>query len=231
MRVVSLSAAALALGALAAPASAQQFGIPVDYAPAATGVTIVGTFGLQVKVPDLLGVSPEKQNAAGGMVTIGLPSFQISAGASYTNIGKTSDDEEISFGGSGMFTLPLPPGTPVTLGIVAGVGIMSVDVGTETQSNIFVPAGVVLSLDVPSPALDVTPWISPQFRYFRSGSVGVNPSAGNSDFGVSGGVRIGLPMGLGFHVLGDYDNASEVFLVGAGLHFSITVPSLGVPGM
>ena len=224
MRVVSLSAVALALGALAVPASAQVAGLPVNYAPVPTGVTVHGTFGRG------LNDNSGKANTIGGGVTLGLPTFQVGAAASYFDLDGAKD---ISFGGHGMFSLPLPPATPVSIGIVAGVGIVSQDIPltTESVTTIFVPAGAVLSIDVPSPTLDVTPWISPQFRYSRTGSVGTLPSTSNSSWGVSGGLSLGLPMGLGFHVLGDYDGNSEAFLVGGGVHFSVAVPSLGVPGM
>ena len=224
MKVVSsLSAVALALG-LAVPASAQLAGLPVNYAPVGTGVTIHGDIGRGLN--DASG----KITSVGGGITLGLPMFQVGAGVSYWGL-KDTEPQEISFGGHAAYHLPLPPSTPVSLSIVAGIGIVSIDVGTESQSNIFVPAGVVLSVDVPSTSVGVTPWISPQFRYYRAGSVGTIASSSESDFGVSGGLNITLPMGLGLSIVGDFDNSGNgvdpAFTIGGGLYYSINVPSLG----
>ena len=230
MKAVSRSLfAALTLGLFAAPASAQVFGMPVDFRPVGTGVTIHGGIGRGVN--DNSG----KITSAGGGVTIGLPSFQI--GAAVSRFGLADDEpQEISFGGHAAFKLPLPPATPVSLSIGAGIGVLSTDITpTESVTSIFVLVGLTLAINVPSPTLDVTPWISPQFRYSRTGEFtipvfGTVPSESNSDFGVSGGLSITLPMGFGFQGLFDYDNASEAFTVGGGLHYAIAVPSLA-PGM
>ncbi|MCH7876413.1 MAG: hypothetical protein IH965_14115 [Gemmatimonadetes bacterium] len=225
MKAVSRSLfAALTLGMFAAPASAQVFGMPVDFRPVGTGVTIHGGIGRGVND------SSGKITSAGGGVTIGLPSFQIGAAVSRWGL-KTGEPKEISFGGHAAFKLPLPPATPVSLSIGAGVGVVSTDITTtESVTSIFVPVGLTLAINVPSPTLDVTPWISPQFRYSRTGAIGTDPSESNSDFGVSGGLSITLPMGFGFQGLFDYDNGSEAFTVGGGVHFTIAVPSLA-PGM
>ena len=229
MKAVSRSLfAALTLGLFAAPASAQVAGMPVDFRPVSTGVTIHGGIGRGVN--DNSG----KFTSLGGGVTIGLPSFQI--GAAVSRFGLADDEpQEISFGGHAAFKLPLPPATPISLSIGAGVGVVSQDFGTLSRTSIFVPVGLTLAINVPSPTLDVTPWISPQFRYSRTGEftipvLGTVPSESNSDFGVSGGLSITLPMGFGFQGLFDYDNASEAFTVGGGVHFTIAVPSLA-PGM
>ena len=209
MKTVSrFAAAALALSFFGAEVSAQVAGMPVNYAPVGTGVTIHGGLGRGVNN------SSGKLTSAGGGIIIGMPTISFGAAASYL------DFEEISFGGHVAYGLPLAPGGPVDLSIVAGVGYLSI--GGTTQ--LFVPAGVTLAFDVPSTSVEVTPWVSPQFRYFRS-SNGLTFT--NSDFGVSGGVKITLPMGFGFHAIGDYDNGSEAFLVGGGVHYTIPVPSLG----
>ncbi len=229
MKAVSRSLfAALTLGLFAAPASAQVAGMPVDFRPVSTGVTIHGGIGRGVN--DDSG----KITSAGGGVTIGLPSFQIGAAVSRFGLGDT-EPQEISFGGHAAFKLPLPPATPVSLSIGAGVGVVSQEVGTQSGTSIFVPVGLTRAIDLRSPTLDVTPWISPQFRDARIGEFtipgfGTFASISNSDFGVSGGLAITLPMGFGFQGLFDYDNASEAVTVGGGVHFTIAVPSLA-PGM
>ena len=211
MRLVSsFSAAALVLGLCAVPASAQVAGLPVNYSPVGTGVTVHGDFGRG------LNEASGKLNSFGGGVTLGMPMFQIGAAVSYYGVGGDTPIEEISFGGHAAYKVSLPPTAPVSLAIAAGVGTVSIG-GT---SVLFVPAGVTLGIKVPSSSVNVLPWVSPQFRLARaSGET-------ESDFGVSGGLNVTLPAGLGFNVLGDYNNADEAFTLGAGLSYGIRVPSL-----
>jgi hypothetical protein len=219
--VARFSVAALALGLVAAPASAQLAGLPVVYAPAGTGVTIGGMFGRG------LNNDSGKFNSAGGMVTIGLPNFWVGAGASYFDFDVLKD---ISFGGQAGYKLPLPPTTPVSVAIVAGASYMSNDLGGTLGSvkTLFIPAGASIGFNVPSASVAVTPWVSPQFRYMRVSNGG---SASNSSWGVSGGVGIGLPMGVGFDLAVDYDGESKGFVGGAGIHYTIKTPGLGGGGM
>jgi hypothetical protein len=218
--VARFSLAALALGLVAAPASAQLAGLPVVYMPAGTGVTIGGMFGRG------LNNDSGKLSSAGGMVTIGLPTFWVGAGASYFDFDVLKD---ISFGGQLGFKLPLPPTTPVTLGVVAGVSYMSNDFGTlGDRKTLFVPAGLAVAINVPSTSVAVTPWASPTFRYYR---VSNGASASESNFGVSGGVSVGFPMGFGIDLAIDYDAESKGLVGGAGLHYTIRTPSTGGGGM
>ena len=51
----------------------------------------------------------------------------------------------------------------------------------------------------------------------------------DTDFAISGGVNLDLPMGLGIHAALDYiakDNAET--LLGAGLHYKFAIPGLGL---
>jgi hypothetical protein len=218
--VARFSLAALALGLVAAPASAQLAGLPVVYQPAGTGVTIGGMFGRG------LNEDSGKLNSAGGMVTIGLPMFWVGAGASYFDFDTAKD---ISFGGQAGYKIPLPPSTPVSVGVVAGASYMSnSDLDMKT---LFVPAGVTIAINVPSTSVSVTPWVSPQFRYTRVSISG--ESGSESQFGGSGGVSIGLPMGVGFDVAIDYNHLPGVSQIsgGVGLHYTIKTPGLGGAGM
>ena len=222
MKVVkSLSAAALALGLMALPVSAQVAGLPVNYAPMGTGVTIHGTYGAGIN--DNSG----KIGSVGGGVTLGLPTFQVGAAVSYFGISDT-EPQEISFGGHAAYMIPLGPEAPVNVAVVAGASVVSISATGGDITTLFIPAGVTLSIDVPSTSVAITPWVSPQFRYVR---ISNGASVSNSDFGVSGGLNVTLPMGLGLSGQVDYDNNSEAFVVGAGLFYSIKVPSLGGGGM
>ncbi|HEX9727615.1 MAG TPA: hypothetical protein VGA37_03805 [Gemmatimonadales bacterium] len=205
MRLASISAGVLTLGFVATSASAQIGGLPVDYAPAGTGVSIQADFGRG------LNNNSGKVNSIGGMVTLGLPMFQISAGVSDVDL---SGAKEISFGGNVLYPLPIGGGAPVSVALAAGAGVLN--------SDIFVPAGVTLSLDVPSPALSITPWVSPQFRYIKFDAGG-----NDSGFGVSGGIKVGMPMGLGFQAAFDYNQPSKSLVLGVGAHFKVSAPGMG----
>ncbi len=204
-----LLAAAFSLAIVAAPASAQLSGLPAyNYAPAATGVTISGMFGRGLN--DASG----KANSAGGMLTYGADMFWVGAGASYFDfdVAKT-----VSFGGNVGVNLPLGPDLPVKVAVVAGAAYSS----KSSVKALTIPAGVTLAINVPSPNLTVVPWISPGIRYLRV-DPGTGTSASTTKFGGSGGLSIGLPMGVGFDVAVDYTNVSggSPFIAGVGLHYT-----------
>ena len=205
--IVRISLGVLALGLVANEAAAQLAGLPVNYAPAAAGVTIGGMFGRGLN--DASG----KANSAGGMLSYGANMFWVGAGASYFDfdVAKT-----VSFGGNVGVNLPLGPSLPVKIAIVAGAGYAS----KSGVKNMVIPAGVTLAFNVPSTSVSVTPWLSPQVRHLRT-----DPGTGTvstTKFGGSGGLSVGLPMGVGFDLALDYTNISGAspLLVGAGLHYT-----------
>ncbi len=206
--IVRLSLAVLALGIMADVASAQLLGLPAyNYAPAGAGVTVSGMYGRG------LNNASGKANSAGGMITYGAQMFWVGAGASYFDF---STAKVASFGGNVGVNLPLGPELPVKVAVVAGAGYWS----KSGTNNLTVPAGVTLALNVPSPNLSITPWISPGVRYIRTSVGGVSGST--TKFGGSGGVSITLPMGVGFDVALDYTNFSGAspLVGGIGLHYT-----------
>ncbi len=212
--ITSLSAAALGLGLVAAPASAQLAGVPVNFAPVGSGVMVQGDFGRGLKE----GINDV--NSVAAMVTVGMPNFQIGAGASMFGLGEDDPLPKISFGVAAGYKLALGPDGPIGLSLHAGLGYLDIE-GLKTM---FVPVGPTITLRVPSTGMSVTPWISPQFRWVRLSNGG---SISNSDFGVSGGVILGLPAGFGVQASIDYDNAGEAMTLGVGAHVKISSPGLG----
>jgi hypothetical protein len=209
--IVRISLAALALGLVTDVASAQLAGLPVNYAPAGAGVSIGGTFGIG------LNNNSGKPKSVGGMLTYGADMFWIGAGASYFDFLKHNGVDgvkAVSFGGNAGYKLPLGPDLPVDLAVVAGAGYTS----KNSVNTLMVPAGVTLGIKVPSTGVAIVPWASPQFRYTRVSVSGVSGS--KSSWGVSGGLAINMPMGIGFDVVGDYDGNSKGFLGGLGLHYT-----------
>jgi hypothetical protein len=204
-----------ALGLLASPALAQMLGNPVYFSPKqGVGLTIAGDYGRGLN--DASG----KTNYFGGRATLGLPMFAITVGGGSA---KPSDGASAtSFGGDVAVTVVKGPMVPVTVSLQAGAGYSSV----SSVKTLHVPAGVALAFNVKSPGASVEPWVAPRIDYVRV-KVGTL-STNQTKVGASGGVNVGLPSGLGFHAALDYVNVSggSPFMVGAGVHYTIKIPSL-----
>jgi hypothetical protein len=215
--IVRLSLAVLALGLMADVASAQLSGLPAyNYVPAAAGVTVSGMFGRG------LNNASGKANSAGGMITYGAQMFWVGAGASYFDF---STAKMASFGGNVGVNLPLGPELPVKVAVVGGVGYAS----KNSVKMMTVPAGVTLAIDVPSPSLSITPWVSPGIRYLRV-DPGTGTWASQTKFGGSGGVSVTLPMGVGIDAALDYTNISGAspLVGGIGLHYTFQTGGSGM---
>jgi hypothetical protein len=207
---VRIALAVLVLGVMSDTAAAQMVGIPASFAPAGMGPSIAVFFGRG------LNENSGKANSLGGEIVYGAEQFMVGGQVGYADFSGDGAAKQINFGGKAGYALPLPETTPVNLMVVAGANYWSD--GDADFNSLYVPAGVSLSFDVPSESVAVTPWVAPQFRYVRFSSGGFSDS--NSDFGVSGGVRVDFDM-FGIDLMGDYDNASEGFTVGAGAHVNI----------
>lgn len=210
-----LSAMVGTLALVASPALAQMLGNPVYFFQnEGTGLTLAGDYGRGLN--DASG----KTNYFGGRATLGLPMFAITVGAGSA---KASGGSAVtSFGGDVAVNLAKAPSLPVTVALQAGLGYSSVS-GVKTMH---VPVGAALAFKPKTPGATVTPWVAPRLDYVRVSVGGV--SANQTKFGASGGVSVGIPSGLGFHVALDYVNVSggSPFLVGAGVHYAIKIPSL-----
>jgi hypothetical protein len=209
---------------LAGPVQAQLHGNTVYPAIQGTGFTILGDFGRG------LNDDAWKSNYFGGRAELGLPMVSFWAGAGRVK----TDDEldpggegEIVFGGGAALNIVQGPMVPVTVSIAAGVGFLSEE---GYGSSLFVPAGVVLAINVPSPTVDVKPWIMPRIE-LESFSPDVGESSSEVGFGVSGGLNVTLPNGFGFHASGDWRKIEDFkpIYLNAGVHYTVAIPSLGPP--
>ena len=222
-----VASAALTLSLAAAPAAAQMVGNPVYFSPkGGIGFTISGDYGR--------GLNDEsgKSNYFGGRATLGLPMVSIMAGAG--SVKPEAGESDITFGGAiAVNVLKVGPVTPVALSLQAGVGYQKIDVGAISFTTLNVPIGVGITVDVPTPAVGVEPWVAPRINIVRVSALGA--SSTETGFGASGGLNITLPTGLGFHVAFDWmtigDPSVKPLTVGAGIHYTISIPSLGVPGV
>lgn len=214
---------ALLFGLAAQPAAAQLHGNAVYPAMPGPGVTIAGDVALGINDDaKILGESPM---FAGGRITLGMPMFSVWAGAGMVPMGIEGVDSEIAFGGGAGVHLLNAPAAPVTVSLQAGVGYLS-----ETgASQLMVPAGALVVINVPSESVDVQPWVMPGIRWVRWSVDGFDSSS-ELGFGASGGLMVTLPMGFGFHVTADWmtigDPSASPMYVSGGLHYKVNVPSL-----
>ncbi|MCH7875631.1 MAG: hypothetical protein IH965_10085 [Gemmatimonadetes bacterium] len=230
MKVVSrFAVAALALGLVAGTAAAQFTNQPVYFSPAGgVGLTIAGNVGLGVN-DDAKPVLGETPLAYGGQATLGLPSFAITAGFAIFDPGGAGSETESNFVGNVAFKLPLPPTAPVSVSLQAGVGYIS----PTGFSQVSIPIGVGIALNVATPGVSVEPWVAPRVHIVSTSFdiAGVD-SQTDVGFGVSGGLNLTLPVGFGGHVAVDWmtigDPSVKPLLIGGGLHYRIAIPSLGM---
>lgn len=220
----SFALIALVLGLSSEAALAQMDGLPVYGAVGAVGVTIAGDYGRG------LNDDAGKGNYFGGRLEVGLPMVNIYGGAG--SFKPENGESNIVFGGGLHVKLLKGPDAPVGVGIQAGVGYTS-----ETGAKFLrVPAGVVLAFNVPSTGVTVTPWVMPRVDWQRWSFEGFDAQS-KFGFGASGGLTVVLPVGLDFHAALDWmtidfgdgpDTAWKPLIVGVGVSYHITVPSMGM---
>ena len=229
-----------------APASAQIFNQPVYHNPGhGTGVTLGADIGIGANDDAKKLALGETPVAYGVHITLGLPVVTITAGLNVVDL-KGPRDTEVAVGGNLALTLFKAPMTPIVIDLQAGVGYVKFDaagaLATETKI-VDVPIGVGLGINVPNPSVSFEPWIAPRIhiRNVRTTDL-IFLGTNNVDetkigFGVSGGINLGLPMGLGFHAAVDWMTIDNVVgmsespvVFGFGIHYKFNVPSLGIPG-
>lgn len=222
-RFARLGMAVSVLGLVASPALAQMLGNPVYFSPKqGIGLTIAGDFGRG------LNDNSGKANYFGGRATLGLQMVAITAGAGSAKA--SGGDAELSFGGDVAVKVLKGPMVPVTVSVQAGAAFWSSTfLGTDI-SYLHVPIGAAVAFNVSSPGASVEPWVAPRVDILRASNGG---SSTDTNIGASGGVNVGLPSGVGFHLALDYLNVSggSPLMVGAGVHYTIKIPSLGPVGM
>ncbi|UCF40464.1 MAG: hypothetical protein JSW43_12145 [Gemmatimonadota bacterium] len=230
---LALTALALSLGV--GVAQAQLYNVPVFFSPAfGTGVGVFGDFGMGLNDDAKFGA--DAPLAFGGHVIVGLSKFQIMGGATYVDTKTTTFDKELSFGGNIALTLFRTPASMVVVNVQAGAGYAKFGTGADEYKELNFPIGVGLALNPPLVGAIVEPWIAPRAHIFRQTLAGTSQT--EVGFGVSGGVNASLLLGIGAWAAVDWltikpEGATESltpFVLGAGLSWKFSVPSLGIPG-
>ncbi len=231
-----LTVVAFLAGAFAAPAAAQLLGNVTYAAMPGTGVTISGDYGLSLN-EDAKYDSESTTSFIGGRIGLGLPMFGVWAGAGGYPIGIDGSSAKIGFGGGAGFHVLNNPMTPVSVSIQAGVGYYKQPEADDDFKVLQVPFGALITINVPTTGVAVTPWIYPRGQYTSIGASDID-TRGKVGFGVSGGLMVTAPMGLGVQASLDWQTVNDLFFEGFGsykpmvasfgLHYKINVPSLGM---
>ncbi len=229
-----LAVVALLAGVLVTPAAAQIHGTATYAAMPGTGVTISGDWAMGLN-DDTKWENDQGEIKApmyvGGRIGLGLEKFGVWAGAGAHPIGISGASAKIGFGGGAGFHVLSGPDMPVTVSVQGGIGYWKYD----TEKDLIVPFGVLLAINVPTTGVGVVPWIYPRGEYFSyKDSSAPEFDENKVGFGVSGGLMLTLPMGFGLDATLDWKTISftdykyKPLTLSAGLHYKITVPSLGM---
>ncbi|MEE8133431.1 MAG: hypothetical protein V3T56_00140 [Gemmatimonadales bacterium] len=194
-RILSLTATAAVVFTTAA--SAQLLNFPVSVNPAmGRGVAVAALFGTSLNDASK-NLSLESITSYGAGARLGLGVINIAAGA-VTGIELVSGgDKKTSFGANAEFRAI--KGGMLNASIFAGLGSTG-DVGTR------IPLGIGLAVAPPGGIFSI--WAAPYYQIFTPNS-SVCSDCTEKDFGVSGGVRLGMPMGIGVGVSLDWVNRAD----------------------
>jgi len=233
-----LALIALILGLSSEAASAQMAGFVNYPAIGGVGVKVWGDYGRG------LNDDAAKANYFGGRAELGIPavSFWLGAGAvSPEEIeGAEAEGYEVTFGGGAGVNLIKDPMAPVKISVQAAVGTMASsrftgDRGRQTT----IPFGLAAAGNLGTGGVTIVPWAYAFGEYISlspSSEVG-GESLSKVGFGISGGLELNLPMGLGIHaaidwssvdLVGETDTKVNPLTLALGLSYKATVPSLGM---
>ena len=245
MRFTERAMILLAFALSAAPARAQNPGLPVYNSGVPRGIAIYGDLGF-----------PNDQagggTAYGATGKAGFGLLGVTATISSFDPGGASD-KEISLGGTLNYRLLGGPLVPLSVTLQAGASWLKlsdgIDVGgiqtrlapsgpafstvptplpegVELTSYRF-PIGIGFALVIPNPVLSIHPWLAPRvdINYRKAGDV----SNTDTNFGLSGGLELNLLNGFGVQAAYDRVFASDVpdpGTFGIGAHYAFRVPGL-----
>jgi len=231
----------------AAPALAQMQAMPVYFSPkGGTGITLDGDFG-RVSSNKSNGVSAANHPTAfGGRAYLGLPIVTLGVGVSVYDTKIVSQVNATQYMGSAAFKVLGGPLVPLAVSLQAGVGYLKFGSGTGATKTVTAPIGLGFALNIPTPGISLEPWAAARLQVNSISSGGGTSSVSQTriGYGLSGGLNLGLPIGLGLHVAADWSafgakagslipiatQKQELLTIGVGIHYMIKLPGLpGVP--
>jgi hypothetical protein len=221
---------------LARPARAQLLASPVYVSPKApTGLTLAADFGTTARTKLDNVTQADKPTNLGLRATLGLPVVTLGFGVGlYDPKGGASKQTQLA--ANAALKIFSPPLVPLGVALQAGLGYVKLGSGLGAQTQYTVPIALGIAVKPPTPGLAVEAWAAPRVQ------LGVTSALGNSTlragYGISGGVNIGLPTGLGLHAALDWSKVAQkttnavtlpetqTLVVGVGLHYTFTIPGL-----
>ncbi len=213
-QVLCGTALALAIVLGVSAGEAQIANQPVYVSPKhGTGLSVAFDYGKG------LNDSSGKLNAYGGRATLGLGFVTVSAGASSVSLGSGAGSEW-SYGANLSVNIVSAPLVPVGVSVFGGFGTISVS-GNSQKSY---PVGAAFAVRPPTAGIGIEIWAAPRVDIKNAASTTA------TNFGISGGINLDLPIGLGIHAAVDYVVVSDAapLLLGAGAHYKFTIPGLGI---
>lgn len=241
-KLAGLSAVVFGLAAAVSPAAAQLAATPVYFSPKqATGMTVALDFGTTLSLKSNGVKSTAKPNDLSGRVALGLPFITLGAGVGQYNSDFPGAAKKMQFMGSGALKLFSPPLTPIGLSLQAGAGYLKQGTGASAVKTISVPIGLGIAVKPPTPGVSFEVWGAPRVQ-FNTVSV-TGSSRAQVGIGASGGINLGMPMGLGLHLAADWTKLSakasagtgsltlpelQILVFGVGLHYTFTIPGLPI---
>jgi hypothetical protein len=224
---------ALAATTLATPARAQLLANPVYVSPKApVGLTLAADFGTTAQTK-LDGVTQTvKPMNLGVRATLGLPIITLGVGAGLYDP-KGGASKVTQFSADAALKIFSPPLVPLGVAFQAGIGYAKRD---STFKEYTVPIALGIAVKPPTPGLSVEGWAAPRVQ------LGLVSASGNSTvqagYGISAGVNLGLPTGLGVHAAVDWSKLAQktttalslpqtqTLVIGVGVHYTFTIPGL-----
>ena len=212
-----LGVVVVAAAALPTRAVGQLAGMPVWNSPrGGTGVLIAGDVGL----PDSAGGNG---STVAGRVAVGLRALSLSATAGTRNP-KGVGSNVTEYGGTVAGRLIGGSLIPIAVNLQGGFASFS-----DSVTNTRLTAALGFAIDVPVPGVNLEPWVAPGLRMTHRGSTGPGSSQTNTQFGIAGGITLGLGL-FGLHAAVDYEkrpNGGHTTTIGLGAHLDIR-PTLGL---
>jgi hypothetical protein len=230
----------LALVAAAAPAGAQNPGLPVYNIGVPRGFGLYGDVGFP-------------SDAAGGGTVFGAtgragfgPLGVTATLSSYDS--DTPGAGDASVGGTLNYKLLGGPLVPLSVTLQAGASYVksasvsgNVPMGAvaqalvvpepllpgETLNAYHFPIGIGFALVIPNPVLSIHPWLAPRVDITRLSSE--SDSETSTNFGLSGGIELNLLNGFGVQAAYDRvfsDAPDDPSTFGIGVHYMFRVPGL-----
>jgi hypothetical protein len=232
---------------LATPGLAQMQGMPVYFSPkGGTGITLDGDFGRISSSKRGTQSDVAHPTAIGGRAYLGVPFITVGVGVAVYDPNVVGQKNSTEYMGSAAFKVLGGPLVPLAVTLQAGAGYRKEGSGALATKSVSVPIGLGFALNIPTPGASLEPWAAARLQVnAETAGTGVTSASGTRlGYGLSGGISLGLPIGLGAHVGVDYASYAaratsllsfqrsklQTLTVGAGLHFMIRMPGLpGVP--